>query len=353
MSRRLYVEVFTTDQYTAGLADVDLINAYVKNNHPAVVEARVFGRPASFNEFGIFDPNQIAKMYDEAAAPKFTGELRLKGERAFASGEDIKKLIRVGGFQQKLRLIKGGGNFSFWHMPNPRYQYVIGADVAQGMTGRDYSCASVLCVRKCGTHHTFTEVAKYYGHINSFEYGYALIKLSMMYNNAILIPERRGPGDATIKCIKDVGYPYLFRDETDPSRVQFVANSLFGIDTNVKTKGLIVALLQNAIWDETMHKRRLRVYDKSAIDELSQFGQEETPSKLSHRFRGQGGSHDDKVMAVAIAIYAVITYNHIYGFGREKAKRKTEKLSQADEQFWDNVRRERKTLSDTERQFGR
>ncbi len=75
------------------------------------------------------------------------------------------------------------GPYREWFTPIPNESYVIGIDVAEGLSYGDYSCAQVLDSEG-------NQVACYHGHIDPYEYGNFLAKLGERWNRAYLVVER-------------------------------------------------------------------------------------------------------------------------------------------------------------------
>lgn len=338
---RLYVSLHTIDQLSAGLSSQELVLSDLANMSPAEAEARIFGRPSAFSESSVFDAFAISSMYDEVQTP-------VKGMVKFNTNKSMqwKDVVNKYGEKTKCEFVPHeAGLLKVWSPPERFAQYIIGADVAKGLVNRDYSSATVLKLTRKGTRLAFEQVAQFHGHINSLSYAEALCKLAIWYNSAVLVVERTGPGDATIHELKLAGYWNLFRDESDASQAMPNVDALFGVDTNVKSKGIMISMLQNAIKSTDTSERLLTVHDYETLEELGSFGQEQTESGLSYRFRGIGGSHDDRVMGLALGIYAASIYPEMYSVELEVRARKANKaqekreLTDEERQVWADFRR--------------
>jgi hypothetical protein len=106
-----------------------------------------------------------------------------------------------------------------------------------------------------------------------------------------------------IQCLREIRYWNLFQDVTDPSQVQFSQDPVFGVDTNVRSKGLMVSALQQVV-----RERQIKIYCAHTLEEMRSFGQEVTEARLHVRFRGEGGSPDDRVMSLVFAVYVAVSY---------------------------------------------
>lgn len=360
------VTLHTCSRYDAKMTPEWKIKAREAMMTDQEAEARIYGRPAAWHEAVIFDNMQISGLIEEAQnnpAPQ-QGRLlvwspntkedaendRQRTEPAEkisgANTEDILKLVRpsaevhfhpapVGDESPELRV---------YERPVPFGQYVIGADVSQGLTGRDPSCAQVGKLVRKGLDVYIEQVAKWHGWVNSLVYGPQLYKMALYYNNAPIVIERNGPGDATVQELKKLGCWLLFRDVAQAAQTRMTPSSAFGVQTNVRTKGIYVSALQNYIWHKERQIRRLHIRDLDCLDELGSFGQELTQSGMSFRFRGASGTADDAVMSWAILCYAVDAFG-LYNMGTEAAQeaalREAERetpLNDLERSFWKKLK---------------
>lgn len=91
------------------------------------------------------------------------------------------------------------GPFTIWERPNHKFDYVIGADVAEGLAGGDFSCA--LVYKRFPAH--LELVAEWWGHAPTDIFAMNLWRLGWFYRTsterggevpALLAWERTGPG---------------------------------------------------------------------------------------------------------------------------------------------------------------
>lgn len=304
-----YVSLHVIDQYEAGLVPHDKIEASKLTMDPLEIESRIYGRPAPLARKSVFDRFALFDMEKEVITP-VRGEVWGNWEDAqeFMEGQD--------------------GNFSIWEEPQVGAQYVVGCDVAMGVVDGDYSCASVVKVPDLQL------VAQYHGHINPVGYGEKIASIGGFYNMACLVVERTGGfGVATIERLKEIGYPNVFRDVSDASSVDFNQDPVYGVDTNIKTKGHMVSCLK-----EVVRQRLIRIPCAATLNEMMAFGQEETPSGLSVRLRGEGGENDDRVMSLVFAVY-VGTKHDIFDFTKHMKKFRDAQMRRKDP-IWGEIDRE-------------
>jgi hypothetical protein len=228
------------------------------------------GRPA-------FDTKALSMLLEKAVDPPKTGDLSL---------EDGKP--RKPRFHENAK-----GYLRIWRLPQHGRRYVIGADVAEGLGHGDYSCAHVLEARSLDL------VAEWHGHIDPDLFGVELYKLGRFYHGALLGVERNNHGLTTLTVLRqghpvhsDVKpYPRLYFEET----VDFATNrptKHFGWHTNLKTRPLMIDDLARMI-----RERLLGLSSRETIEECLGFVIDDRGKP-----RAVEGQHDDRVMALAIAV---------------------------------------------------
>jgi len=338
------VEMFTIDQFKAGLTPPSRIKASMELMSPAEIEARVYGRPAAYSATGVFDHWELAAMQEMVREPE-RGYLILDGENAAREGcraRDLLYTVTVGDATPTFHP-EPNSDLRIWEHPLRNAQYIIGGDVAQGLTKGDPSCASVLRMdfNESSGDIYFTMVCQLHGWINPRNYAEDTMKLALYYNEAMVVIERKGPGDETIRSLKDWGYWNLFRDVTDQTQAEFQADPGFGLDTNVRTKSVMVSILQQLVKDRSANKRSIDIMCEDTLEELGTFGQEVAPSGTV-RFRGESGMHDDRVMSLVMAGYAAVAFQ-VFDYRKDqkdKQKKRSASLAQWETEVWKEFRQE-------------
>lgn len=203
------------------------------------------------------------------------------------------------------------GPLRVWEEPVQGAWYIVSVDTAKGLTGRDASCASVLRLGGTSTSPKLDMVAQYHGWINPLAYAEEVFKLAVWYNSALVVIELTGGyGEAVmLRMRQDFCYWNMFRDEQNHSQVDYRLDSRFGVETNVRTKPFMVAALQQFIKD-----RAINVPCEATIGELVAFEQERSQTGLTTRYRGAGGSHDDRVMSLVIGASVALS-SQVLEFG--------------------------------------
>jgi hypothetical protein len=177
------------------------------------------------------------------------------------------------------------GYLKVWKPPVDMGQYVIGADVAEGVEKGDYACAIVLDKR------SFEQVAVWHGRVDPDVFGRELYRLGMYYNEAFIAPERNSIGIAAIIQLRNMYYPNLYIRES-VGQVQDKLKPELGWITNLQTKPMMVAEGQRAIRDKL-----ITLHDEKTIDELFSYQYDD-----SGHTNAVVGAHDDRVIALLIAI---------------------------------------------------
>lgn len=183
-------------------------------------------------------------------------------------------------------LVRKEGDWVIYKEPNPDSFYVVGADIAEGITGGDYSVA-VIFDRRTGE-----EVAFYRGHIAPDKFGELLASMGVKYNNALMVVEVNNHGLTTITILKQLMYPSMY---FRPTKFEVMGTSYgdrLGWKTTKMTRDIMIDDMVQAT-----RESELLIHSKEIIDEMTVFVYDN-----NNRSGAQNGFHDDAVMAVAIAM---------------------------------------------------
>lgn len=191
-----------------------------------------------------------------------------------------------------------GAPLKVWALPQAAHDYVIGADVAEGIEG-DYSVATVM---DKATHQT---VARFRGDMEPSDFGEYLALLGAWYNNALIGCEINNHGLTTVQRLRDVGYGNLYRRESGIDERYEEYTSKLGWRTDVRTKPLMIDGLSEAI-----STGQIIDYDLIFIRECMTYIRDQRG-----RTNAQTGQHDDTVIASAIALQ-LFEWNPVHQFKR-------------------------------------
>ena len=182
------------------------------------------------------------------------------------------------------------GSLQIWDYPKFDENFIIAADVAQGV-GQDYSCAVVMNANR--------EIVAMYrnNRVDPTEYGEVLFYLGRYYNNALLCVESNSIGLATLLRLDQMRYVNLYY-QTKVADLSSSEGARPGFKTTMASKPQIIGLLQNAIIEDD-----IRIPSEVIIRELKTY-----VSKDSGKMEAMAGCHDDTVMATAMGLEVLRTH---------------------------------------------
>jgi hypothetical protein len=182
-------------------------------------------------------------------------------------------------------------------MPQAKRKYVIGADVAEGisrvddshagMTDRDFSDACVLEMK------TGDLVAAWHGRIPSNEYAVVLDQIGTYYNFAMIAVEVNNQGVSTVHSLDASGYPnmYLPQVAKHPRMHDYIGLKNLGWVTSRSTRPVLIDAIREALSGPARipWMMLLRQMESMEVDPKTGFP------------KAPYGMHDDAVMAFGIA----------------------------------------------------
>lgn len=183
------------------------------------------------------------------------------------------------------KIEENNGPLKVWKDPDPTHEYVIGADVAEGLATGDYSVAEVVDVS------TMETVARWRGHIDPDRFGEILAALGRHYNYALIGVEVNNHGLTTVQKLRDIFYTNLYKRESGYDEDFEEPTSHLGWKTDMRTKRIAIDTLIQII-REGINKDKDPVF----IEEAFAYVRDDRG-----RTNAEEGEHDDTVMAKAIA----------------------------------------------------
>lgn len=187
--------------------------------------------------------------------------------------------------------------------------YQIGADPTRTTDG-DYAVAQVISRR------TLEQVAVFRQRMNPKAFGEELYNLGLYFNTATVAPEKQGPGQLTVGTLLGMNYPKVWMHSKVDKTPGNTAEDNWGWNTTLQSKEVAVAQLL-AFVNEGMGPdgAGLVVHDPDTFAEMKNF----TKLPSGEYGNADGSTHDDTVMALAIALTThVLTYDlRPYGAGWE------------------------------------
>ena len=178
-------------------------------------------------------------------------------------------------------------NVWIWKYPLSEHSYVMSADVARG-DSKDFSTFHIIDLN------TGEIVCEYKGKIRPDNFGVLLNEFGLKYNKALLCPENNSYGYATILKLIELRYPRLYYKQK--SNAAYIGNYVpastpdtAGFNTNGKTRGTVLAKLE-----EALRNKQLISYSSRFYEELKVF------TWQSGKAQAKRGFNDDLVMSAAI-----------------------------------------------------
>lgn len=213
----------------------------------------------------VFNPQQLTEM--ARTAPDLLHRMALEGET----------------FEENPR-----GELLLYRPVDPADTFYIGADVAMGVRGGDYSVAQVLDSKK-------RQVAIWRSHVHPDYFATVLYHLGMFFNTAKIVVESNNHGILTCTRLgKDLSYPNFYT-ETVYDKIDDRETVNLGFRTSVKTKPLVIDQLR-----ASLREGEMEVNDKTTLRELQTYVVTD-----SGNMEAEDGCHDDTVISLALA-------NHIH-----------------------------------------
>ena len=239
-----------------------------------------------------FDSNALSQIYFEAEEFR-----KITPGRKFAVPvNEFKDIHGLSGMRYYLDPNKDA-EFLVWYPPREGRQYRIGVDVAEGILVDGKSDFSVITVMDA---EGYEEVATWSGKIDPDLLAWVCTTIARWYKNALLCVENNNHGLVTLKFLQQIHhYENLYVEKALDEKGQRTKKKL-GFSTNLRTRPLILDHLRQLI-----RERVLAVHSKETIDELQTF-----VIHANGKEAAQSGSHDDRVMSLALACYMI----HMYPF---------------------------------------
>lgn len=169
--------------------------------------------------------------------------------------------------------------------PRPDRNYVIGADVAEGVTGGDSSVFTIF------DRETGEEVAFWRGYMTPDKFGIFLDKIGREYNNALMVVEINNHGLTTVTALKNKQYPSIyFRPVVKMDTIGTSFSDRLGWKTTKVTRPLMIDDLREAMADGSF-----KIHTEKTLDEMLTFVFDDDGN-----MEAQSSFHDDCIFASAI-----------------------------------------------------
>ena len=242
--------------------------------------------------------------------PKYRGFIRNKTSLKDRTGSDRTPLKPV---VEEHRY----GPLWVWEEPKAGEDYVVGADVAEGLERGDDSVAVVMKRSKLEV------VAKWRGaKVDPDEFGWICCLLGTWYNvggsgwgvPALLGIEANGPGVSSNLAAKRLGYPRVWIDRGVDS-ISRLEKDRYGWRTTEASRATALFALEAEVRQGTITVPSEEFYEEAQV-----FVMKPTESGRKARPEAQAGKHDDEVMALAIALQMHVNGGAIRKAAKEKVE---------------------------------
>ncbi|MFP5237166.1 MAG: terminase [Acidobacteriota bacterium] len=198
-----------------------------------------------------------------------------------ASGESIFELTAIEARLSELSpaaQLSHNGQLQIWFPPIPGRQYLVAVDPAGGGSEGDYSAAQVIDLE------TGLQCAEYAAHLGGLELARFVRELAAEYNHALLVVERNNLGAAVLVHLETTcNYANLYRS----------GGQAGWLTTSVSRPAALARL--DAALAEAPHL----FMSRNLLAECRSFVRRPDGSAAA-----QPGAHDDRVLAMAIALSA-------------------------------------------------
>lgn len=230
-----------------------------------------------------------------------------------------------------------------WEDPIENAVYAMGVDVSKG-NAEDSSVISIIKVTASEETITVTDargnirqkikrrrkteqVAEYKGKKSPQELAYIAYEFGKKYNDAYAVIDITGGyGISTVDKMKELGYHNFYYGEISNKTFQDQLGAYRQVRTRIKAgefkevethPGLMIGQNRGVIligFERAIRERDFIIRSTRLIDELGTFVTDKNPNRVADHGRT---SHDDTIIAVAIAIYVV---DHDMDLAKESAR---------------------------------
>ena len=182
-------------------------------------------------------------------------------------------------------MVREEEGFRMYKPPQAKHFYVVGADCSEGVTGGDYSVATIID-RSNGE-----EVGMWRGHIAPDRFAKVLDKWGRHYNNALMVVEAEAHGNVVLNVLKNLLYPSLY---FRPSRFDTIGSpwsDKLGWKTTKVTRPILIDEFEQATREGS-----IILHSKETVDEMTTFVYNDANNMVC-----MDSYNDDCIFSTAIA----------------------------------------------------
>lgn len=229
-------------------------------------------------------PRSIIRRYS-----RMTKNPRWIGEIAYNPATGREKLLNFRQIDEKYDVAypEHDDRFHVWELPVRGRRYSLGADVALGNDGGDYSVIQILKLSE--GHDRDEQVACWHGLINPTAFAGTCAAMGLMYNEALMAIEVNSFGQATNSLVmRDYEYENMYRFKRLDRINNFITNISGFLSTSNSTDALMARMAEAFLEDSII------INDRFTMDEFNDYTEEGAVGD---------GAHDDYVDSLMIALY--------------------------------------------------
>lgn len=231
---------------------------------------------------------ETSNMSRRQVAQELECNFNMSGETVFHPDDiaRIKETVREPKYRTGL-----DRNFWIWEEHDPKFDYVLSADVARG-DGQDFSVFHVLKIQ------TGEVVGEYQGKLTPDLFARVIYDAGNEYDQCMVVVENNSVGFAVLEKLIEREYPNLYfsykssHEYLDPVSAEYVSNSIAGFTTSMKTRPLIVAKME-----EFVRNKLVTIYSQRLLNEMETFVWHNGKPQAMKKY------NDDLIMACAIACW--------------------------------------------------
>jgi len=206
---------------------------------------------------------------------------------------------RIGELDEKFKFTPSGrGEFRIWKEPEVGNRYAIGVDVAEGLSGGDYSCAEVFDKKN------YEQVAEWHGKIPPDKFAGKLKLLAKYYNEAMVVVESNNQGLVTLTYLRPIWYRIYYRREVD-KRDNKITRQM-GFRTTGKSKPVLLGDFNKLFREEELILNSIELLGEMASYVEDEGGRthpaKSSKTKIQKTKTYDSSYFDDRIIASCLAI---------------------------------------------------
>lgn len=183
------------------------------------------------------------------------------------------------------------GKLAIFEHVKPNYKYVLGCDVAEGLSRGDFSTIVVYCRHMVDG--SYPQVAEYQIKLDTDTFAKDLFYLGKYYNFGMINLEMNSYGESVMNTLqKQMHYPRFYHqmryDETSKRKVKKI-----GWKTTMTSKPILIDTFKSMVRDRSM-----RINSLPTLSEMKTFVRHD--AGVSSKMGASYGAHDDLVIAQAL-----------------------------------------------------